>query len=284
MGDEVSVGDVTISTGISITKNTAATTIQNNNDSSSKGGKLTFGTDNIIWDGVEIGTGVHITEDLTFDSTSYKLGGTNQTTIGKNLNISGNVDQVDILLKPLEGAAGKIRIQDTIGNNNWLTLEGKDNILGGDFYGGSMSTIWSGVEIGTGVKITEDLTADSTSYKLGETNQVTISKGIDIYYSDTEHALKIITPTTDGGYLYSFGKVQLGTNFQVSPNVSLGISLGTGSIDAVSYYQLKDPKSQLLTSSIGAGVTIQSGIQIKESDSGGIQIYVPSQAKWITIN
>ena len=191
MGDEVSVGDVTISTGINITKNTDTTTIQNNNTSSKQGGKLTFGTGNIIW---------------------------------------------------------------------------------------------SGAEIGTGVKITEDLTADSTSYKLGGANQVTISKGIDIYYSDTKHELQIIAPTTDGGSLHSFGNVQLGTNFQVSPNVSLGISLGTGSIDAVSYYQLKDPKSQLLTSSIGAGVTIQSGIQIKESDSGGIQIYVPSQAKWITIN
>lgn len=191
MGDEVSVGDVTISTGIRITKNASATTIQNGNDSSTAGGKLQFGTGNIIWSGVEIGTGVHITEDLT---------------------------------------------------------------------------------------------ADSTSYKLGETNQVIISKGINIYYSDTKHALQITAPTTDGGSLYSFGNVQLGTNFQVSPDVSLGISLGTGSIDAVSYYQLKDPKSQLLTSSIGAGVTIQSGIQIKESDSGGIQIYVPSQAKWITIN
>lgn len=283
-GDDVSVGGVTIATGINITKDAETTTIQNNNASSKQGGKLTFGTGNIIWDGVEIGTGVHITEDLTFDSTSYKLGGTNQTTIGKNLNISGNVDQVDVLLKPLEGEAGKIKIQDTIGNANWLTLENKNNILGGDFYGGSMSTIWSGVEIGTGVKITEDLTADSTSYKLGETNQVIISKGINIYCSDTEHALKITAPTTDGGSLYSFGNVQLGTNFQASPNVSLGISLGTGSIDAVSYYQLKDPKSQLLTSSIGAGVTIQSGIQIKESDSGGIQIYVPSQAKWITIS
>lgn len=283
-GDEVSVGDVTISTGIRITKNASATTIQNGNDSNTSGGKLQFGTDNIIWDGVEIGTGVHITEDLTFDSTSYKLGGTNQTTIGKNLNISGNVDQVDVLLKPSEGAAGKIKIQDTIGNANWLTLENRNNILAGEFYGGSMSTIWSGVEIGTGVKITEDLIADSTSYKLGETNQVTISKGIDIYCSDTEHALKIIAPTTDGASLYSFGKVELGTNFQVSSDVSLGISLGTGSIDAVSYYQLKDPKSQLLTSSIGAGVTIQSGIQIKESDSGGIQIYVPSQDKWITIS
>lgn len=284
MGDEVSVGDVTISTGIRITKNDSATTIQNGNDSSTSGGKLQFGTDNIIWDGVEIGTGVHITEDLTFDSTSYKLGGTNQTTIGKNLNISGNVDQVDVLLKPSEGEAGKIKIQDTIGNANWLTLENKNNILAGEFYGGSMSTIWSEVEIGTGVKITEDLIADSTSYKLGETNQVTISKGIDIYCSDTEHALRIIAPTTDGASLYSFGKVELGTNFQVSSDVSLGISLGTGSIDAVSYYQLKDPKSQLLTSSIGAGVTIQSGIQIKESDSGGIQIYVPSQDKWITIS
>lgn len=285
LSDSVEIGnDIIISTGINITKDTKTITIQNNNESSKQGGKLQFGTGNLIWSGAEIGTGVHITEDLTSDSTSYKLGGTSQTTIGKNLNISGNVDRVDILLKPSEGEAGKIKIQDTIGNANWLTLENKNNILAGDFYGGSMSTIWSNAEIGTGVKITEDLTADSTSYKLGETNQVTISKGIDIYYSDTEHALKIITPTTDGGYLYSFGKVQLGTNFQVSPNVSLGISLGTGSIDAVSYYQLKDPKSQLLTSSIGAGVTIQSGIQIKESDSGGIQIYVPSQAKWITIN
>lgn len=190
-GDEVSVGNVTISTGIRITKNASATTIQNGNDSSTAGGKLQFGTGNVIWSGAEIGTGVHITEDLTADSTSYKLGGT---------------------------------------------------------------------------------------------NQVIISKGINIYYSDTKHALQIIAPTTDGGSLYSFGNVQLGTNFQVSSDVSLGISLGTGSIDAVSYYQLKDPKNQLLTSSIGAGVTIQSGIQIKESDSGGIQIYVPSQAKWITIN
>lgn len=191
MEDEVSVGDITISTGISITKNTDTTTIQNNNGSSINGGKLQFGTGNVIWSGVEIGTGVHIIEDLT---------------------------------------------------------------------------------------------SDSTSYKLGETNQVIISKGINIYCSDTERALEITAPTTDGGAIYSYGKVTLGTNFTAAENTSLKVSLGTGSIDAVSYYQLKDPKSQLLTSSIGAGVTIQSGIQIKESDSGGIQIYVPSQAKWITIN
>lgn len=283
-GDEVSVGDVTISTGIRITKNDSVTTIQNGNDSTAAGGKLQFGTGNIIWSGAEIGTGVHITENLTFDSASYKLGGTNQTTIGKNLNISGNVDQVDVLLKPSEGEAGKIKIQDTIGNANWLTLENKNNILGGDFYGGSMSTIWSGVEIGTGVRITENLTADSTSYKLGETNQVTIGKGMSIYCSDTKHSLEITSPTTDGGAIYSYGKVTLGTNFTAAENTSLKVSLGTGSIDTNPYYRLTDPRGIMQDVNIGPGVTIDPGIQIKESDSGGIQIYVPSQAKWITIN
>ena len=244
-GNEVSVGDVTISTGIRITKNASATTIQNGNGSDTAGGKLQFGTGNIIWSGVEIGTGVHITEDLTSDSTSYKLGETNQTTIRKNLNISGNVDQVDVLLKPSEGEAGKIKIQDTIGNANWLTLENKNNILAGDFYGGSMSTIWSGAEIGTGVKITEDLTADNTSYKLGETNQVTIGK-----------------------------------------NVKLGASLGI----AANSYTLDDPDINIRISTIGQAtviyseVTIGTGIQIQDSPAGGLQIYSPSQGKWITIS
>lgn len=191
MRDEVSVGDVTISTGIRITKNASATTIQNGNDSSTAGGKLQFGTGNIIWSGVEIGTGVHITEDLT---------------------------------------------------------------------------------------------ADSTSYKLGETNQVTIGKGMSIYCSDTKHSLEITSPTTDGGAIYSYGKVTLGTNFTAAENTSLKVSLGTGSIDTNPYYRLTDPRGIMQEGNIGSGVTIDPGIQIKESDSGGIQIYVPSQAKWITIN
>lgn len=191
MGDEVSVGDVTISTGIRITKNASATTIQNGNNSSTAGGKLQFGTGNIIW---------------------------------------------------------------------------------------------SGVEIGTGVKITEDLTSDSTSYKLGGTNQVTIGKGMSIYCSDTKHSLEITSPTTDGGAIYSYGKVTLGTNFTAAENTSLKVSLGTGSIDTNPYYRLTDPRGIMQEGNIGSGVTIDPGIQIKESDSGGIQIYVPSQAKWITIN
>lgn len=191
MGDEVSVGDVTISTGIRITKNASATTIQNGNGSATAGGKLQFGTGNIIW---------------------------------------------------------------------------------------------SGVEIGTGVKITENLTADSTSYKLGENNQVTISKGLNIYCSDTEHKLQIIAPTTDGGAIYSYGKVTLGTNFTAAENTSLKVSLGTGSIDTTQYYRLTDPRGIMQEANIGSGVTIDSGIQIRESGSGGIQIKVPSTGQWITIN
>lgn len=190
-GDEVRVGDVAISTGIRITKNTESTTIQNGNDSATAGGKLQFGTGNIIW---------------------------------------------------------------------------------------------SGAEIGTGVKITEDLTSDSTSYKLGETNQVTISKGLNIYCSDTEHKLQIIAPTTDGGAIYSYGKVTLGTNFTAAENTSLKVSLGTGSIDTTQYYRLTDPRGIMQEANIGSGVTIDSGIQIRESGSGGIQIKVPSTGQWITIN
>lgn len=292
-GDDVSVGDVTISTGIRITKNASATTIQNGNDSSTAGGKLQFGTGNIIWSGVEIGTGVHITEDLTFDSTSYKLGGTNQTTIGKNLNISGNVDQVDVLLKPSEGEAGKIRIQDTIDNANWLTLENKNNILGGDFYGGSMSTIQSGVEIGTGVHITENLTSDSTSYNLGEANQATIGKNIRIISGDNNE----IDIYNGNSRITSYGGVLLGTNVQLAASLRT-----TSSSDGMQlYYILSDPSSPLNVSTIqngvelGSGVAIKdevtiyggveigSGIQIRDS-STGLQIYSPIQKKWITIS
>lgn len=354
-GDSVEIGnDITIATGISITKNASATTIQNNNESSSKGGKLTFGTGNIIWDGVEIGTGVHITEDLTFDSTSYKLGGTNQTTIGKNLNISGNVDQVDVLLKPLEGEAGKIKIQDTIGNANWLTLENKNNILGGDFYGGSMSTIWSGVEIGTGVEITEDLTADSTSYKLGETNQAIIGKNVRLlaslntaydYYTLDDPGMSISTisegiavtaslgitqQTSSGVNCYSLKAPAPNTmsTALIGENVELTASLSTIQVssDTTAGYALKDPSGVTSPSTIGGdvkllasletvanggytfsdpsmrvstigdsvllgsdttiygGVEIGSGIQIRDTSTGGLQIYSPSQDKWITIS
>lgn len=317
MGDEVSVGDVTISTGISITKNAATTTIQNNNESSSKGGKLTFGTDNIIWDGVEIGTGVHITEDLTFDSTSYKLGGTNQTTIGKNLNISGNVDRVDVLLKPSEGEAGKIRIQDTVGNNNWLTLEGKNNILGGDFYGGYMSTIWSGVEIGTGVILGTSLRVDqnngSPCYKIGDSATVsTIGANVKLMAS-------LSTSQLTGGTKYYQLKDRSMSIAAIGENVKLLASLGTISNNSKSYYELSDPNvdgstirggvelaaslgitnngytlddpsMNISISTIGKAVRIYSeveigtGIQIQESPAGGLQIYLPSQGRWITIN
>ena len=163
MGDEVSVGDVTISTGINITKNTATTTIQNNNESSLQGGKLTFGTDNIIWDGVEIGTGVHITEDLTADSTSYKLGETNQTTIGKNVELLASLRTYYnggyILSNP------SMRVS-TIGDNA---------ILGSDVTIKDRTTIYEGVEIGSGIQIRDSSTGGLQIYSPSQNKWITIS-------------------------------------------------------------------------------------------------------------
>lgn len=151
-GDEVSVGDVTISTGINITKNTAATTIQNNNVSSSQGGKLTFGTGNIIWDGVEIGTGVHITENLAADSTSYKLGETNQATIGKNVKLGAS----------LGIAANSYTLDDPDINVRISTI-------------GQATVIYSEVTIGTGIQIQDSPAGGLQIYSPSQGRWITIS-------------------------------------------------------------------------------------------------------------
>lgn len=152
MGDEVSVGDVTISTGIRITKNASATTIQNGNDSSTVGGKLQFGTGNIIWSGAEIGTGVHITEDLTSDSTSYKLGGTNQATIGKNVKLGASLN---------------------IADNSYTLDDPNINIRISTI--GQATVIYSEVTIGTGIQIQDSPAGGLQIYSPSQGKWITIS-------------------------------------------------------------------------------------------------------------
>lgn len=192
-GDSVEIGnDITIATGINITKNTAATTIQNNNASSFKGGKLTFGTGNIIWDGVEIGTGVHITENLTSDSTSYTLGETSQTTIGKNIRIiSGDNNEIDIYNGNSQITSyGNVELGTNVKLTASLrTTSSSDGmqlyyILSDPSSPLNVSTIQNGVELGSGVAIKNEVTIYGG---------VEIGSGIQIRDSST--GLQIYSPT-----------------------------------------------------------------------------------------
>ena len=222
-----------------------------------------MGKNSTVQENALIGANFNAYSGVTLGSYS-SLG--NQAKLGDNVEIIQGASGLIIVSNDYGMTIGtKVSIGNNVslGNNSWL---GQNSYLASGSHMGKNSTVQENAYISAGVQIDESLTSDNAYYRLGETSAASIIIKNCAIEANIKHDLGAnqiqIEDTNHTKYLYT------GPGNTFGENNTIGGNFVGGSNSAI--YD---------GASLGTGIIIQEDLEL-----GGIKIYVPSQAKWITIN